>query len=83
MIQIRQYHKATRLLDGQVLVTGGNSSLSSISAELYNPITNTWLSIVNMNSSRAYHTSNLLSDGKVLVVGGQAGVTATNTVEIL
>ena len=40
MTVAREFHTATRLLDGRVLVAGGDSS--GTSAELYDPTTGTW-----------------------------------------
>lgn len=74
---IRRYdHVAIGLLDGKVLVAGGrtrNDDDSSIinSAELYNPDTETWSSIPNMQIARADFTAVLLPDGRVLVIGGR------------
>ncbi|MDH5721620.1 MAG: hypothetical protein OEZ13_13520 [Spirochaetia bacterium] len=76
MSQKRQYHTATLLVDGRVLVTGGeyyngtyHESLSG--ADIFNPATNTFTSAGNMSTARAYHTSSLLADGRVLVTGGE------------
>jgi len=69
----RTFHTATLLLDGRVLIAGGNSDVAGTnlnSAEIFNPITNTFSSVGNLNSKRFYHTENLLSDGRVLIAGG-------------
>lgn len=71
-------HTATRLNDGRVLVAGGNKTLPGLdrppdsvsSAELYDPLTNTWSSAGNMSTPRSFQTATLLADGRVLVVGG-------------
>lgn len=67
----RSYFTATRLLSGKMLVVGGTSSnLSLASAELYDPVNDTWTTAASLATSRYSHTSTLLPDGKVLVVGG-------------
>jgi len=68
----RNGHTATLLANGQVLVTGGESSNGMIvaSAELYNPATGTWIITGNMANARTNHTATLLPSGEVLVVGG-------------
>ncbi|HEY2825680.1 MAG TPA: kelch repeat-containing protein, partial [Gemmatimonadales bacterium] len=62
------YHTATLLLNGQVLVAGSNGY-----ADLYNPATGTWTATGNLTTSRSSHTATLLPDGTVLVVGGDKG----------
>jgi N-acetylneuraminic acid mutarotase len=66
-------HTDTLLLDGKVLVAGGN--IDAFSAELYNPATGTWITTGGMIRPRYDHTATLLSDGRVLVVGGFGGGT--------
>jgi N-acetylneuraminic acid mutarotase len=71
MSSTRNFHRATLLANGRVLVAGGvNSNSFLASAELYNPLTGMWISTGAMNSSRTDHTATLLANGKVLVVGG-------------
>ena len=79
MNAMRSSHAATRLADGRVLVTGGSTVSSSAakgyvnntSAEIYDPVANTWTPTPPMSVARAHHTATLLPDGKVLVVGGE------------
>jgi len=63
---------ATRLLDGQVLVAGGNDLLVNVfaSAELYNPSTGAWGLTGSMIDARANFNMRRLSSGMVLVAGG-------------
>ena len=76
---MRSSHAATLLGDGRVLVTGGSTVSSATakgyvnntSAEIYDPVANTWTSIPPMSVARAHHTATLMDDGKVLVLGGE------------
>jgi hypothetical protein len=64
-------HTATLLANGKVLVAGGRDTNGYLnSAEIYDPIADTWTFTGNMNLARAWHTATLLPDGSVLVVGG-------------
>lgn len=71
MNQPRQGHRAARLPDGRVFVVGGvnpaGEGLSS--AEVYDPVQNTWTEVASMELSRFHHTATALPDGRVLVVG--------------
>ena len=64
-------HSASLLSDGRVLVTGGSESGyfggGPKTAELYDPITDSWSPAGTMNSPRDLPTATLLPDGKVLV----------------
>jgi hypothetical protein len=70
----RMAHTATRLVDGRVLITGGNrpDGTQLDSAELYDPSTGHWSATGSLNVPRSYHTAVLLADGRVLVAGSQA-----------
>ena len=73
----RVYHTATLLPNGTVLVAAGQgpnggpfpwmrmpTTLSS--AEIYDPIANSWTLTGSLNNSRAYHTATLLPNGCLL-----------------
>jgi len=67
----RQYHTATMLANGQVLVAGGvNDTAFLSSAELYNPSTGKWTLTGGMTVPRYGHHAVLLQNGLVLVTGG-------------
>src|SRR5690349_11077150 len=68
----RQFHTATLLLNGRVLIAGGQGVLGETnSVELYDPATGTSAVISPMNTARFSHTATLLLDGRTLVTGGQ------------
>ncbi len=68
----RHYPTATKLLDGRVLVVGGNPISPDLpSSEVFDPETETWTITGPLNQGRAYHTATLLQDGRVLVAGGR------------
>ena len=67
----RQYHTATLLNNGLVLIAGGYGSTSTLaSAELYNPATGTFAPTGSMSTARSQHTATLLPNGMVLIAGG-------------
>jgi Kelch motif len=74
MTVAREFHTATRLLDGRVLVAGGDSS--GTSAELYDPTTGTWSPTGSTSVGRFGFIATLLLDGRVLVAGGGANGTS-------
>ena len=81
MSQARFRHTATVLADGRVLVTGGRTTefspggirvaQTTASAEIYDPLTRTFLPVREMSIPRQRHTATLLaSSGMVLIAGG-------------
>jgi uncharacterized repeat protein (TIGR02543 family) len=67
-------HTATLLLNGKVLIAGGQSSSVFSSAELFDPSKGNWSDTGSMRNSRLGHTATLLPNGKVLVAGGYNGI---------
>jgi hypothetical protein len=86
MMVERAAHQATRLPDGQVLITGGcgGHGCDSVvaSTELYDPATRSFQAAAAMGTPRAGHAAVALPDGRVLVCGGWTGDQATATAEI-
>lgn len=74
MAAARQYHTATLLASGKVLVAGGSDVPST---ELFDPNTGKFSASGDMGSTRSGHTATLLNNGKVLIAGGQ-DVTGVN-----
>lgn len=83
----RAAHSATLLTNGKVLIAGGcivdgcENKLTA-SAELYDPVTNSFQETGAMNVARVGHAAILLATGKVLTLGGWAGNNATTTAEL-
>src|SRR5262245_25852860 len=67
----REFHTATLLPNGRVLVVAGFDGTSILSsAELYDPASGTWTATGSLGTARNQHTATLLPNGKVLVAGG-------------
>src|SRR5215469_11080384 len=63
---------AALLNNGKVLVAGGLDATSTVqaSAELYDPVFNSFTATGSMNTARMGATATLLGNGKVLIAGG-------------
>jgi len=75
MASARVNFTLTLLADGRVMALGGyttpNGGLPLATAELYDPLSNTWkLASLTGSSDRGSHTATLVSTGQVLVAGG-------------
>jgi N-acetylneuraminic acid mutarotase len=75
----REFHTATLLADGRLLVLGGQTQASNMgipdqrplaSAEIFDPHGGTWSTVKPMPHTRIGQTATLLPSGKVLVAGG-------------
>jgi hypothetical protein len=68
----REWHTATLLLNGLVLITGGDDrSVSLATAELFDPDTRSFAPTGTLTNARAGHTATLLANGRVLIAGGR------------
>jgi Kelch motif. len=80
---VRQWHTATLLPNGKVLVAGGYDGDAHSLTELYDPATGTWTNTGAMTISRYLHRATLLPNGKVLVTGGfDSSFHPTNSAEL-
>jgi hypothetical protein len=82
----REYHTATLLSDGRVLVVGGGSDYANrlflASAEIFDPNTGTFSATGPLATARTYQATSLLDDGRVLVTGGYGPVAPLASAEI-
>ncbi len=81
----REFHTATVLPSGKVLVAGGGggSGFTPLSsAEVYDPVNGTWATTGSLINARYYHTATLLNNGKVLVAGGAGTTPAFTSAEL-
>jgi len=73
MFDSRAKLEATPLPDGRILITGGYRTspfVSNDTAEIFDPVTETYTDAGLMTTRRQCHTATRLPDGKVLIVGG-------------
>ncbi len=75
MVRGRHHHSATRLLDGRILIAGGEERqageiLLLRNTELYDPESGTFIAGPDLPEGRSHHTASLLPSGRVLVCGG-------------
>ncbi|HEX2573692.1 MAG TPA: kelch repeat-containing protein [Polyangia bacterium] len=83
-------HSETTLLDGRVLVVGGNTKPftdfardASRNAEIFDPATRSFSYTGSLQAARVLHTATRLDDGRVLIAGGeQNGTDSLATAEI-
>ena len=83
MVQARRSHfTATLLLDGRVLIAGGENPGSLDTAELYDPATGKFTATGSMADALVAQTATLLPDGRVLIAGGFDGRAHVTTAEL-
>jgi N-acetylneuraminic acid mutarotase len=83
MSTARDGHTATLLLNGKILVVGGQNGAELNDVSLYDPESNVWsVATTGLTTARQSHTATLLLDSKVLVVGGENQGTALATTEL-
>jgi hypothetical protein len=73
MTAARSGHTATLLSNGKVMLVGGADNFggyAASTAELFDPVTETFTPTGSMATARALHSATLLADGRVLVAGG-------------
>lgn len=72
MTCIRWGHTATQLKDGRVLITGlaRANDTDAQTAEVYDPVAQTFTATGPMTQCRGHHAATLLRDGRVLITGG-------------
>lgn len=82
----RAWHSATLLLSGKVLISGGASYAAGGSetdtAELYDPVTDTFTLTGSMKVIRHDFAAVLLANGKVLIAGGSNNSGALASAEL-
>jgi hypothetical protein len=77
--------------DGRLLVTGGHTvedgyqqlGIGLPNASIYDPVSNTWTRLPDMNAGRWYPTNTTLASGDVLVIAGQIDNTNGGTMNPL
>jgi hypothetical protein len=87
MLEPRVWHTATTLLDGDVLVIGGDPTASGLDAitpaERFLADENRWVPAGELRVGRKMHTADLLPDGRVIVIGGEdVDLGTTDVIEI-
>jgi hypothetical protein len=84
MTSVREFHTATLLPSGKVLIAGGFTGAGyTNTADLFDPTIGTFVATSNtMTSAREFHTATLLPSGRVLIAGGFTGAGYTNTADL-
>ena len=80
----REFDTATLLPNGKVLIAGGYGISGPLNtAELYDPVTNSFSPIAStMSAARAFPTATLLLNGRVLIAGGFNNLSDVSLVDL-
>ncbi len=85
-LNVRRYaHSATTLIDGTILLAGGNNGTADLaSVEIYDPVANTFsLSSASLLNARSRHVALLLpNNNSVLIVGGTSSGSDLSSTEL-
>jgi len=79
LAQGRGFHRATRLADGRVLLSGGFAAAGAAdvealaASEIFDPVSEKFSSVGGLEIPRVGHSALLVPDGRVLAVGGTRG----------
>jgi hypothetical protein len=76
----KQYHTATLLNNGTVLISGGSPDGTPTylaSAEIYDPVTGLFTAAPSLTIGRGFHAATLLNNGQLLLTGGISPVPLT------
>lgn len=84
MLSSRYWFASSLLLDGRVLLVGGNNNYVSLAAcEVYDPLANTVTAAASMKYARNFHTATLMtSTGQVMACGGTGTIGSLTTCEV-
>jgi N-acetylneuraminic acid mutarotase len=80
MIVAREQHVAVTLKSGNVLIAGGYNNRYLKSVEIFNPVTDSFVTVedLELSQARTGAAAVLLSSGRVLVAGGYNGTYLTS-----
>jgi hypothetical protein len=85
-VRAKLNHTATSLPDGTVLIAGGRERTwqceTVATAELYDPLSESFVNAGPLTQPRVGHTATLLRDGTVLIAGGVGKDRAVRTAEL-
>ena len=79
------YHLAVTAVDGSVLIIGGDRGQTTLSSDIhrYDPLSQTFSKVGNLNSGRASFTATRLNNGQILLAGGEISLTGAPNAELV